>query len=654
VTGEPAPAAQRPPARLGRRVVLVAALVALLLVLAGAALTVFRYRPALDDVRALRADLETMVDRVRTADVEIDRATIDALDANLGSALERLDRVEGLLANDPLVALGRLFPPTAPTVVGADRVVEAAGDLMGAVGDGLFIGRRFVEIREAEATDRAGVSVLARLVELMATSRERASSAAASVASARRALDAVPAGALAQVVGVRDALVERIDAYGPLLEAYVDASDRLPSILGWDGPRRYLVLTQDPAEIRPTGGFTGSYGIVAIDHGRITERNFKDVAPLDFPWDYPRIEPPRALADYLLGPKQPWQFADANWSPDYPTSARDALRLYANQTGDARFDGVIAITTYTIDKLLEITGPVTVPGYEATIAPGETTLKILQFTRVESAPGGDRKAILPAFAEALLTALLDLPPGAWPDLLGTVDTLRRGHLFLAWFPDPADQALAVRSGFAGAVRNDPGDYVYPVDTNVAPASKLDYLATRTWDLDVQIDAVGNARSRLDVTWHNGVEEPEWEAYRAMENVGGRLLGVYFRLLVPERSRVEEVAGGGLAPVTVPATVESEAGRTVIGTYLKIAPGSASLRTAWTSPYAAEADDAGGAYRLTIQKQPGMPPAPLALRIQVPEGYRISAASPELTVDGATATLATTFDEDIVVALRYER
>ena len=340
MTGEPAPAAQRPPARLGRRVVLVAALVALLLVLAGAALTVFRYRPALDDVRALRADLETMVDRVRTADVEIDRATIDALDANLGSALERLDRVEGLLANDPLVALGRLFPPTAPTVVGADRVVEAAGDLMGAVGDGLFIGRRFVEIREAEATDRAGVSVLARLVELMATSRERASSAAASVASARRALDAVPEGALAQVVGVRDAMAERIDTYGPLLDAYVDASDRLPSILGWDAPRRYLVLTQDPAEIRPTGGFTGSYGIVAIDRGRIMERSFQDVAPLDFPWDYPRIEPPRALADYLLGPKQPWQFADANWSPDYPTSARDALRLYANQTGDGRFDGV--------------------------------------------------------------------------------------------------------------------------------------------------------------------------------------------------------------------------------------------------------------------------------------------------------------------------
>ena len=384
------------------------------------------------------------------------------------------------------------------------------------------------------------------------------------------------------------------------------------------------------------------------------ERSFQDVAPLDFPWDYPRIEPPQALADYLLGPEQPWQFADANWSPDYPTSAGDALRLYTNQTGDSRFDGVIAITTYTIDELLKVTGPVTVPEYDATIAPGETTLKILQLTRVESTPGEDRKAILPAFADALLAALLDLPPGDWPDLLGTVDALRRGHLFLAWFLDPADQALAVRSGFAGAIRSDSGDYVYPVDTNVAPATKLDYLVTRSWDLDVQIDAVGNAQNRLEVTWNNGVEEPEWEAYRAMSNVGGELLGAYFRLLVPERSRVEEVVGGGLAPVTAPATVESEAGRMVIGTYLKIPPGSTSLGHAWTSPYAADADETGGEYRLTIQKQPGMRPGPLSLRIRVPEGYRISAASRELTVDGATATLATTFAEDIVVALRYER
>ena len=99
-------------------------------------------------------------------------------------------------------------------------------------------------------------------------------------------------------------MAERVDKYGPLLDSYVTVSARLPAILGWDGPRRYLVLTQNPAELRPTGGFTGSYGIVTFDRGRLTEHSFRDIVLLDYPWDYPFIKPPTELANYLLGPKQ--------------------------------------------------------------------------------------------------------------------------------------------------------------------------------------------------------------------------------------------------------------------------------------------------------------------------------------------------------------
>ena len=71
-----------------------------------------------------------------------------------------------------------------------------------------------------------------------------------------------------------------------------------------------------------------------------------------------------------------------------------------------------------------------------------------------------------------------------------------------------------------------------------------------------------------------------------------------------------------------------------------------------SPYAATTDAAGGAYRLTIQAQPGMLPGPLALTIRVPDGYRITAASPGLTVSGATATMTVTFDRDVECGLRF--
>ena len=439
----------------------------------------------------------------------------------------------------------------------------------------------------------------------------------------------------------------RIDRYEPVLGLFLDASDRLPAILGWNEPRRYLILTQDPAEVRPTGGFIGSYGIIVFDRGSIADYSFHDVTQLDLPWDYPRIEPPQELADYLLGATQPWQFADANWSPDFPTSAADALRLYENESGDGSFDGVIGITTYSIDEILKVTGPLEVPDYGVTIASGETTLKTLQLTRT-AAPGEDRKAFLAAFADVLIPTLASLRSDAWADLLGIAGTLRDGRHILTWFRDPAEQALAARAGIDGAVRSDPGDYIFPVDSNVSPASKLNAWTSRTLDIDVQIDEFGNARNSLEVTWSNEVETAAGATYREMQNVGGRILGMYFRLLVPVRSRVQSVTGGTLTPVTLPAAVAEEAGRAVIGAYVKVPPGSTSLRYQWTSPYAADVESDRGNYRLAIQAQPGMIPGPLRLTIHVPDGTRITAASPELSVSGTTATLTATFDRDLVV------
>jgi hypothetical protein len=634
--------------------VLVGVAFVLLLFLAVAALAAFRYVPALDEARALRTDLETMVGRVQEAGLGIDRATIDQLDADLGSARGSLGRLRDLLSSDPLVGLARALPPSASNIRGADDVVAAASDLFDAAADGLAIGRHFVEIKEAQAAGTGNATALSQLVELMATSRDQAVAASAAIARTSQTLARVPDGLVGQVESVRDAMTARIEKYGPLLDTYVSVSARLPAILGWDGPRRYFILTQDPAELRPSGGLIGSYGIIAFDRGRITERRFQNVSPLDGKTDYPFARPPQELADYLLGPTQSWQLADAGWSPDFPTSAQDALRLYTNESGDARIDGVFAITTYTIDQLLKVTGPISVPDYDVTIASGETTLKVLQRTRAPRKPGEDAKAFLSVFADRLFGTLLALPPRRWGDVLGAAGAFGQERLLLAWFRDATDEAFAADGGFGGAVRQDQGDFVYPVDSNVAPATKLNAWTTRAMDLSVQIDAVGNARDTLAVTWENRVSTPDGAPYRAMTNVGGPILGMYFRLLVPERSRVEAVSGGGLAPVTDPAVVEDEAGRMAIGTYLKIPPGPTSLRYTWTSPYAANADATGGTYRLTIQAQPGMLPGPLTLTIRVPDGYRITAASPGLTVSGGTATMVVTFDRDIVIGVEYGR
>ena len=630
-----------------RRVVVIG-FVFLTLIAIAAVLALTRYLPAIEDARGLRGDVASLAARAVEAAVDVDRQTLDELTRDLSASRSRLERLRSLLANDPLINLARALPPTQGDVKGIDAIASSAGSILDAADAGLSIAERFVVLKETPGPS----NTLPRLVELMVDSQPDALVAQAALGDARAGLALVPDGLTDVAANVRDDIAAQIDRYGPLLDDYVVIGERLPAILGWERPRRYLVLTQNPAELRPTGGYIGSYGIVTFDRGRVTERSFRDVALLDFPWEFPFVAPPAELTAYLLGPGQPWQLADANWSPHFPTSAQDALRLYTNESGDADIDGVLAITTHTIDELLAVTGPVSVAEYDTTVASGETTLKALEQTRV-ARPGENRKAFLSVFADRLFNQLMELPPDRWAALIRRADAFRDGRLIQAWFTDPLDQALVADGPFGGAVRQDPGDYVYPVDSNVAPASKINAIATRSLRLDVVLDEFGDAQHDLQVTWTNPIDTEAGVPYRQLPTLESmRLLGMYFRLLTPEASTVESVEGGSLVDLTAPAAVGSEAGRSAFGSYLLIPPGSTSLRYRWSTPRPLEQGPGGFTYRLVIQKQPGLRAGPLTVTIRVPAGFGIESATGGLAIRGDAATLSTTFDRDVDVAVRF--
>jgi hypothetical protein len=643
--------------RRRRKVIaLLAFLVVLAAVVGVAALANFRYLPALDEAKALRTDLERMVATIKDAGLGMDRTTLVSLNTDAAAARGRFTHLAALLATDPLVEAARRLPPTHQMVTGTDAVVAAGGDLMDAADAGLVLADRYVTIKERQtASASAGEgTAMAELVELMATGSADVDRILAAIDKAEATLASTPANLPAPIASIRDVIRKRLADYGPLLRTYAEMDSTLPDILGWSSPKRYLILTQDPAELRPTGGLIGSYGIMTFDKGRITQRVFQDVALLDIPLDDPFVTPPAALGRYLLGSTFPWQLADANWSPDFPTSAQDAIRLYLNEKGLGPVDGVMAISTYTIDEILSVTGPITVPAYNVTVASGETTLKVLQQTRVATDPSTNRKAFLSAFADKLFGSLLALPPSRWTTLLAHGDVFGAGHLLLAWFADPAAEAQIVKLGFGGAMRTDPGDYVYPVDSNVSPVSKLNAVTDRSLELTVRLDAFGNAANSLTVRWANNIDEPANKPYRDLPTVGNlTTLGMYFRLYVPERSRLDAVTAGTTMPITSASDVTDEMGRVVIANYFRIPPGSARLEYKWTSPYPADrADDGTYTYRLTIQHQPGQRPGPLRVEIRVPPGASIVDASPGLTINGASITLETTFSSDLIVVIRY--
>lgn len=128
-------------------------------------------------------------------------------------------------------------------------------------------------------------------------------------------------------------------------------------ILGFDWPKKYLLVFQNPSESRATGGFIGSVGILSVDAGKIKNVRLNDVYNIDgqLPGVY---EPPRPIKKISSA----WSLHDSNWFFDFPTSSEKISFLYGKAGGET-MDGVIAINPKVVTDLLKFLGPITIEEY---------------------------------------------------------------------------------------------------------------------------------------------------------------------------------------------------------------------------------------------------------------------------------------------------
>ena len=315
------------------------------------------YLGVVDDIRGVRETSAQLADDVRALDAaDLQRTTVDHIRDELTALGDSLAPIEALLAGDPLVSVARRIPPWPPRLQPPTPSWRPARPSWRPAASGSRLADRVVDLREADAGDPE-FALMPGLVELMATSGGQVDRVAELLADARGALDAIPPEAISQIQEARDLVAGPIATYAPLLDTYRELDDVLPGLLGWGEEKRYLVLAQNPAELRPSGGYTGTVGTITLRDGAIVEQDFVDTYELSTQEGLPFVDPPDELTAYLLGEGQSWRLADANWSPDFPTVARTAAELYGVETGEQDIDGVIAITTYALDRLLEVTGP---------------------------------------------------------------------------------------------------------------------------------------------------------------------------------------------------------------------------------------------------------------------------------------------------------
>ncbi|MBI4312977.1 MAG: DUF4012 domain-containing protein [Chloroflexi bacterium] len=152
--------------------------------------------------------------------------------------------------------------------------------------------------------------------------------------------------------------IEESSLQTTLLPRAAQGVDSLQYLLGLDAPRTYLLIGQNPDEIRPTGGFLGVVVEVHVQDGRLTSLRYFDSDTVDQADFASNPIAPEPIFRYLWITRL--LFRDANWNPHFPSSAAQIADLYYKGQG-VQADGVIAATEDMVLHLVDALGGVEVP-----------------------------------------------------------------------------------------------------------------------------------------------------------------------------------------------------------------------------------------------------------------------------------------------------
>ena len=428
-----------------------------------------------------------------------------------------------------------------------------------------------------------------------------------------------------------------------------------PAIFGGDGPRTYLLIVQNNAEARATGGFIGSYAIMTAQHGKV------QVGPVmrDKVWN----NAVRALANPLLSAPADYlarytQFLptttlqNVNMSPDFPSVAQ-ALMSLAPQVGLPQVDGVLSVDPVGLAALLELTGPVTVSSWPTPIDSGNVVNITLRdaYAAYEETP--ERADFLGDVAEAAVhqatTGKLGKPAQV-AKVLGKA--AHHGHFILA-FTRPTEERLAKQLGVAGEMAPVRSDAI-AITTSNASGNKLDYYLDRTVNYRVSLqpnpgDTAAQASATLGVKLHNTAPDAGLPA-GVIGPFDARFVAGEYRTFLSLYSPLSFASAsvGGKAAGVAPGV---ERGRNVFSRFSDLAAKSSETMTAHLL---GQVKLDHGWYSLEIRHQPTLNADRVRVSVEVPNGWRIDHVQKMELVSTRRASASLTLEQTTTLRVHVVR
>ena len=313
----------------------------------------------------------------------------------------------------------------------------------------------------------------------------------------------------------------------------------LPEITGKYEERKYLLLFANNMELRPGGGFIGSFGIIKFKDMTLTDLKIYDVYDADGQL-IAHIEPPPPIRNYL---KQPhWFLRDSAFSADFLTNYSQAKFFLEKELGINDFSGGILITTSAVKDIIATYGNIYLPDFNEVVNDQNFYLKAQVYAEKNFFPGSlQKKSFLGTLTRYILINLENVSP---IKLLQKINKSLDEKQLVVYLDDPQVQEMFDTFYWSGrfiepscpqGVKNCINDFIYPIDANLG-VNKANFFISRLINSKIYIDSNGKIKQHLSIQFKN--DSPS-------DVFPGGLYRNYFQIIIPKLSTVSSVTKDGV-------------------------------------------------------------------------------------------------------------
>lgn len=360
-------------------------------------------------------------------------------------------------------------------------------------------------------------------------------------------VDALGEAKLEQVNEPLQRVRELLTTLDGLAQGGMKIAPYLPQMLGADGQtRNYLVVAQTNAEMRATGGFAGSCGMLYVTDGKLELGEFSSFVGLqrdEANWPELTEEEQAAFGDWMRN-----KFDNLNFSPNFVRVGALFAEMWQNVKGE-RVDGVVAIDPVFLQSVLALTGEVTTSN--GWVVDGTNAAEYLLHTAyTDLATNPEQDAFFAEVAELsfkkFTSSIGDL---GLTSVMSLISEAAETYRLQAWMANADEEAIIDEFGISGGLETDPAKPVLGVYVNDATWAKIGwYLDLRTTVDEGTINADGSITYQATTTVGNALTE--YEATTLNTLITGNRSAAPCRGAMSTQVELFPPAGGSITDITV--------------------------------------------------------------------------------------------------------